>query len=160
MYDDSTLEAMVGRKPELSLAKKVGFVALGAFAAVAVLRAGGGREKYRDCGPSKCHQPPSSNRRPRRRPDSPCAVERLPALDEGRGHGAHFCGFVLPQLRHDLADARRAQQVDGERLRVERPQMNNEGLLGRARGNRTFEGVDLALQTRLVPGDQRPSFST
>ena len=39
VYDDSTLEAMVGRKPELSLAKKVGFVALGAFAAVAVLRA-------------------------------------------------------------------------------------------------------------------------
>ena len=38
--------------------------------------------------------------------------------------------------------------------------MNNEGLLGRARGNRTFEGVDLTLQTRLVPRDQRASFST
>jgi len=39
VYDDGSLEAMVGRKPELSLAKKVGFVALGAFAAVAVLKA-------------------------------------------------------------------------------------------------------------------------
>jgi Zn-dependent M16 (insulinase) family peptidase len=39
VYDDSTLEAMVGRKPELSLAKKAGLVALGAAAAVAVLRA-------------------------------------------------------------------------------------------------------------------------
>ena len=34
--------------------------------------------------------------------------------------------------------------------------MNNEGLLGRARGNRSFQSINFALQTRLVPGDQRP----
>ena len=38
VYDDNSLEALVGRAPVLSLAKKVGCAALGAAAAIAVLK--------------------------------------------------------------------------------------------------------------------------
>ena len=71
------------------------------------------------------------------------AVTTAPALHEGRGHGARqICASVAAP--RTLLDARRAQQVDGSDFE-ERSQMNNEKNACRARGNRTFEGVDLAL---------------